>query len=72
MNINLRDIVAIQCQRNMKRDKGASVIWGREKLQRDDQLLNEIEDNLEALYNNDGFDYLLETSKEEIFSETRK
>ena len=72
MDRNLRYTVDVQLQRNLKRDKGASVIWGREKLQRADQLLNEIEDNLEALYNNDGFEYLLETSKEEILSKTRK
>lgn len=45
----------------------------KEKHQNDDRILTKIKGNLEALYNNEGFGFLIEASKGEVtFLEVQK
>jgi hypothetical protein len=61
-----RESALIQFQKNMKEAKKVATQWAKDKKQKDDKLLRELEEGLETLYNSEGFGYLNEAQKMEV------
>jgi hypothetical protein len=63
---HLRESASLQFQQNMKEVKKVAAQWAKDKKQKDERLLKEVEAGLETLYNSEGFGYLTETQKLEV------
>lgn len=49
--------------KTLKRAKQASKIWSKEKRQKDERTLKEVEEALDLLYTNEGYGYFSEDEK---------